>query len=37
MVNYLYELPKVAANNRRYLVEHQVPTSPDVEALLSLP
>jgi hypothetical protein len=35
MVNYLYELPQVDANNRRYLVDRIVPTSPQVDALLA--
>jgi hypothetical protein len=34
MVNYLYDLDHVAANNQRYLLEHNIAASPAVEGLI---
>lgn len=34
MVNYLYDLPKIEANNQAYILESKVSTSPLVSALL---
>jgi hypothetical protein len=35
MVNYLYDLDHVAANNQSYLLEHNIAASPAVEGLIS--
>jgi hypothetical protein len=34
MVNYMYDLGKVVANNQRYLLEHHIAASDDVQQLL---
>lgn len=35
MVNYLYDMDHVVANNQRYLLEHSIAASQAVEELLS--
>lgn len=34
MVNYLYNMDQVVANNQRYLLEHTIAASPAVQQLL---
>lgn len=34
MVNYLYNMDQVVANNQQYLLEHTIAASPTVQQLL---